>query len=991
MKKKCMAVGGTAKKSATMEEQLAALRGKVRPGYQAGGPIYQSGNSFSDQQIGGPMKGIAGAGMSGQVDNMLGSTKAMPGSIASAPQSYAGSVIPGQSGQQSVQSATNFGMPPSGVAPSATSQTISTGDYSTGPKETGFVFSDGTRRDGLTQDQAKQLESQQAMQRAQQSANATAPSAAAPLMTMAEKESSLGLNPNRTYTPGSAMDPLASGGGISQALKVANPSPSLPNVAVAQIPQIEPVGRNRQRNRGFADGGILDKFIRAVGKVLPSSNNEKYEPGIQSRASEDPARHGRAEALNPRTQTASSDTPPAGGFQEEAERRRKQMKEAMSYEAGGMVRFAGKGGPRDDRIPVKVAGQEINVSDGENAVILPAKTAANPAALYAIGGIIQATNDGRKPKMGGQRFAEGGPVRYVPDEIDMIRGRLETARAQEADRLAMVARPAAPSHPVAEALRSTTPIQDGIRVPAEPYRPNWTQPQNMPVPVSAMPRADVVPRAVDWTSSGGESPIRQARQPATYDMKQLPAPDLMAPDAARAQASRQASYAEMANTKARQATASAAADARLATAAKGISRAADVNKWAGRILTPVGAAIAAGNVADVATDPNKTGSDIATQAAREAGGWGSAYVGGALGSKAGAALGALGGPFAPVTIPAGALIGGIGGGLAGYYGSNKLMDVGGNAPASTSNGAITQLFNGGRQDPVREKHNAILAGQGTSGTVDLPITERDKQAAIANTAAAKQGITAGVANADARMQNVAANDGMTTTQMGAGFDPTKIQMADGYGMATNAAGKTIAAGPSEYVGADGKPTSRWADTQQYADAIARNERDKLRLAEMQAQRLGADPMAVQKASQGISQAVMQAPLDARVKQQQIQQGDIAAQNANELRALYEAHKAAKTPEERGAYEEAIRVRTGKDNKLQVVDLGSKTVDDGMGGTKVVPLGQAVIDANTKKRIPLEQGGAPQTNQQAEGIKAQLAAGKISREKAIEELRKIGFQ
>jgi hypothetical protein len=304
MKKKCMAVGGTAKKPATMEEQLAGIRGKVRPGYQAGG-------------------------IAGQVDDLMNRTKAMPNSIASAPQPYGGSVIPAQTGQQAMQSATNFGMPPAGTAPASSSQTISTGDYSTGPKETGFIFSDGTRRDGLTQEQAKQLESQQAMQRAQQSANAPTPQAAAPLMTMAEKESSLGLNPNRTYTPGSAMDPLASGGGISQALKVANPSPSLPNVAVAQIPQIEPVGRNRQRNRGFADGGILDKLIRTVGKILPESNGQKYEPGIQSRAAEDPARHGRAEALNPRTQTDSSDTPPAGGFQEEAERRRKQMKEAM--------------------------------------------------------------------------------------------------------------------------------------------------------------------------------------------------------------------------------------------------------------------------------------------------------------------------------------------------------------------------------------------------------------------------------------------------------------------------------------------------------------------------------------------------------------------------------------------------------------------------------------------------------------------------------------
>ncbi len=684
-----MAVGGTAKKPASIEEQLAGIRGKVRPGYQAGG-------------------------IAGQVDDLMNRTQAMPGSIASSPQSYGGSVIPGQSGQQAMQSATNFGMPPAASAPAVNSQTISTGDYSEGPKETGFVFSDGTRRDGLTQDQAKQLESQQAMQRAQQSANAPTPQAAAPLMTMAEKESSLGLNPNRTYTPGSAMDPLASGGGIAQALKVANPSPSLPNVAVAQVPQIEPVGRNRQRNRGFADGGILDKFIRTVGKILPESNGQKYEPGIQSRAAEDPARHGRAEAMSPRTQTASSETPPAGGFQEEAERRRKQMKEAMSYETGGMVRFAGKGGPRDDQIPVKVAGQEINVSNGENAVILPAKTAANPAALYAIGGIIQATNDGRRPKMGMEKsdyYARGG----------MVGGNLSSSGAY-----------------------------------------------------------------VNEDDISGVENLKRAM--ATY-AKPFQAVGQVFADSARAQQ-------------------------------EGVSY-----------------------------------QDILARNAAQ------------------------------------------------------------------------------NQDPVRAKHNAILAGQGTSGAVDLPITERDKQAAVANTEAARQGITAGVA----QPSGAVVKDGMTTTQMGRGFDPTKLQMADGYGMMTNAAGKTIAAGNAEYVGADGKPTSRWTDTQRYKDAIARNEADKLRLAEMQARRLGADPMAVQKASQGIAQSVMQAPLDARVKQQQIQQGDIAAQNANELRALYEAHKAAKTPEERSLYEEAIRVRTGKDKPEEFAHAaGGTTINPTTMGVEKTP-------------------------------------------------------
>ena len=77
--------------------------------------------------------------------------------------------------------------------------------------------------------------------------------------------------------------------------------------------------------------------------------------------------------------------------------------------AGG-VKFEGKGGPRDDQIPVKVAGQNINVSDGEQALIIPAKTAANAQAMAMIKKIIADSNDGRQPDMGhgDSNFAEGG-------------------------------------------------------------------------------------------------------------------------------------------------------------------------------------------------------------------------------------------------------------------------------------------------------------------------------------------------------------------------------------------------------------------------------------------------------------------------------------------------------------------------------------------------------------------------------------------------------
>lgn len=725
MKKKCMAVGGTAKKPATMEEQLAGIRGKVRPGYQAGG-------------------------IAGQVDDLMNRTKAMPNSIASAPQPYGGSVIPAQTGQQAMQSATNFGMPPAGTAPASSSQTISTGDYSTGPKETGFIFSDGTRRDGLTQQQAKQLESQQAMQRAQQSANAPTPQAAAPLLSMAEKESALGLNPNRVYKPGSAMDPLASGGGIAQAMKTAGetgvfrkPAPDINQLAQFDVP----MRRGRQRP-DFANGGILDKLIRTVGKILPESNGQKYEPGIQSRAAEDPARHGRAEALNPRTQTASPESPPAGGFQEEAERRRKQMKEAMNYEAGGMVRFSGKGGPRDDQIPVKVAGQEINVSDGENAVILPAKTAANPAALYAIGGIIQATNDGRKPKMGMEKGGKYKDGVYPYDDKPP---------------------------PTAQ----------------EVYAPTYAAPSSI---IGALPE-------------GGY---------------------LRTPE----------------------------------------GRAQVMDALSGKGLRP----------------------DV---------------------------------------------------GILGPRNASPAASVQATSPAQT-------YSNEGRPSALGQAYESYRPPA--------------------------QGITAGVANADARMQNVAANDGMTTTQMGAGFDPTKLQMADGYGMMTNAAGKTIAAGNTEYVGADGKPTSRWTDTQQYKDAIARNEADKLRLAEMQARRLGADPMAVQKASQGIAQAVQQSGLAAQQAGQAQQVQQFAIDRAAREQSLIDAWDKAGTPEQKQAIAGQLKIMRGQQDKEgQFKDAVEEVVDEKTGQVIKRPV---IYSANTGQQAQQGQSQAQQSFKTADEVETARKAGKV---------------
>ena len=861
MKKKCMAVGGTAKKPATMEEQLAGIRGKVRPGYQAGGIAgIDYPRSFSGQF---PVRQPLGAG--------LGATAIQSGEYAvNAPGS-----IP--------QSLGLLGAP----------------DYSTGPRQGGFVYEDGTPRPSQNGNEETQsakrgpLSEQIDMGQAMAGLSNTERYKLGGSGTSAEV-SEINQRNDILKTLNASLQP-------TQQIQVGR-SPR-PGITGGIEEQLIKRGRN-----GFRDGGIIDKLIRTVGRVLPESNGEKYEPGIQSRAAEDPARHGRAEALNPRTQTAPSETPPSGGFQEEAERRRKQMEEAKNYEAGGlitpvnlgqglyqaiaqpiaedwrqgnaaikkvrdqyptadslaginpfvaaaqvandvaagnvggdtainvaqavpvikglsgmakmltkqagptigatkfvidmpntvrknvalttgqtlgqpanafaaggMVRFSGKGGPRDDQIPVKVAGQEINVSNGENAVILPAKTAANPAALYAIGGIIQATNDGRKPKMGMEKGGKYKDGAYPYDDKPP---------------------------PTAQQV----------------YAPTYAAPGSI---IGALPE-------------GGY---------------------LRTPE----------------------------------------GRAQVMEALSGKGLRP----------------------DV-----------------GILGPRNAA-------PVAPV---------------------------------------IAQ-----EQPQIVARNKEVMNSGAGTGRIELPITSAQKQAAIANTAAARQsqGITAGVA----QPSGAVVKDGMTTTQMGAGFDPTKLQMAPGYGMATNAAGKTISVGPAEYVGADGKPTSRWTDTQQYKDAIARNEADKLRLAEMQARRLGADPMAVQKSSQWIAQSVMQAPLDARMKQQQIQQGDIAAQNARDLSALYQAHKEAKTPEDRGMYEEAIRVRTGKDKPEEFAHAaGGTTINPTTMGVEKTP------DVIYSKRTGKPPGGTPQMDitgtAEANKIKADYQAKKITKEQANAALAKL---
>lgn len=134
---------------------------------------------------------------------------------------------------------------------------------------------------------------------------------------------------------------------------------------------------------------------------------------------------------------------------------------------------------------------------------------------------------------------------------------------------------------------------------------------------------------------------------------------------------------------------------RILQAAKGTGRSL------GRAAPAVGALLEGADVARVAQDPNASKIDVATQAFEGTGRLATGY----LGAKGGAAAGALGGPFAPITVPAGAVIGGI----AGYVGGDKLIDAG-RAMGDTPNSIIGE-----------QAGRAAAPGLGPAGPLAGPI------------------------------------------------------------------------------------------------------------------------------------------------------------------------------------------------------------------------------------------------------------------------------
>lgn len=191
---------------------------------------------------------------------------------------------------------------------------------------------------------------------------------------------------------------------------------------------------------------------------------------------------------------------------------------------GRRAEFAGPGGPRDDAIPVKVAGSEIQVSDGEQALILPAKTAANPQAIAAIGQIIAASNDGQAPNMGtapdSAAFAKGGTV---PDEDE---DKLRPTSVMNPNGVAPQVLPALAEGPVLPAAPARSAIRPDAPAPkpAAPASPAPADPNRaMRFPNQVMRAQYDAWRAVPLPAE----PVRQAiATTESGELVNLPKPEL---------------------------------------------------------------------------------------------------------------------------------------------------------------------------------------------------------------------------------------------------------------------------------------------------------------------------------------------------------------------------------------------------------------------------------------------------------------------------------
>ena len=131
------------------------------------------------------------------------------------------------------------------------------------------------------------------------------------------------------------------------------------------------------------------------------------------------------------------------------------------------------------------------------------------------------------------------------------------------------------------------------------------------------------------------------------------------------------------------------------------------------------------------------------------------------------------------------------------------------------------------------------------------------------------------------------------------------------------------------------------------------------------------------------------PLDNQIKQNHVAAGAMTNANAKQLQDLHAAYGSETDPAKQRAIAEQIRALSGKGgaDRFLVVPGGEEIGPDGM--TKI-RRPSSVFDTGTRQPISMDQGQQGVASG-ADKIKADMQAGKISRDEAIKQLKAMGYQ
>ena len=531
--------------------------------------------------------------------------------------------------------------------------------------------------------------------------------------------------------------------------------------------------------------------------------------------------------------------------------------EAREYANGGEVEqfeFQGRGGPREDKIPVRFAGEDIRVSDGERGMILPARTAQNPHAVDAIEDIIQSTNGGREPRRGlaqGGHYADGLDPRTAAGALDA--GRWSPEATQFRAERGLTGEPVGAAQVQAAPIRPV-PITE---TPAPAAEANVRRGLSDKVFDALKGGAQKVAGKALGMEPKASTVAQSAAQPAMQPVEKAPMPIT---DRARAYG---------------QAIAKGEIPGMVKVDAQGNKY---LTKGAG-LGMGAGTALQTGDHWDAYDDRHGglTHGERAQLFARD------------LGVLAGGTLGAVGGGITGsfVTPVAGTVAGGLIGSGGGGYLANKGM----NAAREGINWANEKL--GGAPDYFEDSDAMIARDRASREAAGIKEGSVQKSVRGINTAIGSvlqkasnsisgepQAVPPATAIAPPAMQG---DQAQVRRADNAGTDQAPVTVAPapatdarslGYGAMTvtgeamnnglmmpgvkrHALGTTVALndmGPNQYVGADGSANQAWEKTSAYADAQRRAQQNRIDLQQVQDERRGTSSMA----SRALGQT-MQAP------------------------------------------------------------------------------------------------------------------------------------